>query len=505
MAFYHFTLARLLSGILTVSFKLSVLLSILAFGCSDHKDISASPVRMTYYVDATLGHDENDGLSVTSPWKSISRVHRSKFPAGSYILFKRGESWSEKLIVRSSGTLENPILYGAYGVGANPILSGDGVRDSSVFSLNNHYIVVQDIDLVGWTHRGLWNQGGDGWIVQRLNVEGGDSHIPDHGIRFSNTNDRKISGGLIANNRIGTIGTIENGGIFFQGILVQGNDGIIVRSNRINTANTGGITLSIGTGEIDNNKNILVEKNLIYGCTSGIAVWNTNNSIFQHNIIRDGKGFGFGVSFQSNHIKLLGNVIYNLSMYSNPTLWNGIDIANDSHYGKVYHNTIARVARHSLVLAEDGGIDLRGWDIRNNIFDASENDGTNIPGSTDQRTLPLGIRNATSFVEDHNLLVSEEDGYVASVGAGDGTLYDIGDYQRLLRKGLNSLDAEPRFIDPASGNFGLMPDSPAIGLGEINVDFSPDVTAVPFRKPPSAGAHEYSTQMNLGPDNIVNR
>jgi hypothetical protein len=48
----------------------------------------------TYYVDATLGKDTNDGLSQTAAWKTIAEVNMSTFQPGDQIPFKgRGPGW----------------------------------------------------------------------------------------------------------------------------------------------------------------------------------------------------------------------------------------------------------------------------------------------------------------------------------------------------------------------------------------------------------------------------
>ena len=76
----------------------------------------------TYYVDATGGNDSNAGTATNSAWKSIAKVNTSSFSAGDFILFKRGETWREPLVVSSSGSTGNPITFGAYGTGALPVL-----------------------------------------------------------------------------------------------------------------------------------------------------------------------------------------------------------------------------------------------------------------------------------------------------------------------------------------------------------------------------------------------
>jgi len=81
----------------------------------------------TYYVNATDGDDEKDGQSEANAWKTISKVNSSSFNAGDSILFKRGEVWREQLTVPSSGSSGSPIIFGAYGSGADPIINGADV------------------------------------------------------------------------------------------------------------------------------------------------------------------------------------------------------------------------------------------------------------------------------------------------------------------------------------------------------------------------------------------
>lgn len=75
-----------------------------------------------YYVDATSGNDDNDGMS--APWQTIAKVNASMFLPGDKILFKRGETWRETLTVPSSGAVGSPITFGAYGSGSLPKIYG---------------------------------------------------------------------------------------------------------------------------------------------------------------------------------------------------------------------------------------------------------------------------------------------------------------------------------------------------------------------------------------------
>jgi len=78
----------------------------------------------TYYVDATGGNDAFAGTSTASPWKTLKQVNGSSFSPGDSVLFKRGESWHESLVIPSSGTAAQPITFGAYGSGDLPLFDG---------------------------------------------------------------------------------------------------------------------------------------------------------------------------------------------------------------------------------------------------------------------------------------------------------------------------------------------------------------------------------------------
>jgi PKD repeat protein len=110
-----------------------------------HAEDCSPASNITYYVDFINGDDSWSGTSVSSPWKTISKVNNTSFSGGNRILFKRNETWNEKLIFSSSGTSFDPIEIGAYGTGNKPVIT-----------VNNEY-------------SGTWsNQGGNIWKIADL-------------------------------------------------------------------------------------------------------------------------------------------------------------------------------------------------------------------------------------------------------------------------------------------------------------------------------------------------
>jgi uncharacterized repeat protein (TIGR02543 family) len=81
-----------------------------------------------YYVDATAGNDGNSGQGTSVAWRTMAKVNSyTGFAAGDRILLHRGQTWREQLIVPANGASGNPVVFGAYGTGNNPVLKGSAL------------------------------------------------------------------------------------------------------------------------------------------------------------------------------------------------------------------------------------------------------------------------------------------------------------------------------------------------------------------------------------------
>jgi hypothetical protein len=92
----------------------------------------------TYYV-SSAGDDDGTGMSPDEAWQTIAKVSSMSFLPGDAIRFRAGDEWYESLVISSSGTAEEPILFGAYGSGPRPRILGS-------------------IRLTSWSHAGgsIW-------------------------------------------------------------------------------------------------------------------------------------------------------------------------------------------------------------------------------------------------------------------------------------------------------------------------------------------------------------
>lgn len=109
--------------------------------------LSSHSNAVEYYISSSMGNDNNSGLSINRPWKSLSKLHQVSLSPGDKVLLKAGDIWWESLKIRSSGTFEKPILFTSYGVGKKPrIFAGKKilnplkwVRDNTTISGKNFY------------------------------------------------------------------------------------------------------------------------------------------------------------------------------------------------------------------------------------------------------------------------------------------------------------------------------------------------------------------------------
>lgn len=89
------------------------------------------------YVDtASSGGDGTTTATsgANAAFATIATVNGYTYAAGDQILFKKGCTWREQLTVPSSGSSGNPITFGAYGSGENPIITGQDDITASVWT-----------------------------------------------------------------------------------------------------------------------------------------------------------------------------------------------------------------------------------------------------------------------------------------------------------------------------------------------------------------------------------
>jgi uncharacterized repeat protein (TIGR02059 family) len=83
-------------------------------------------INATNYYVKNSGNDGNTGQSDQQAWATIAKVNSSfsTFVAGDQILFNRGDIFYGTIKISKSGVSGNPIIIGAYGSGADPVITG---------------------------------------------------------------------------------------------------------------------------------------------------------------------------------------------------------------------------------------------------------------------------------------------------------------------------------------------------------------------------------------------
>lgn len=90
----------------------------------------------TYYI-STSGSDSNNGLSTSTPWRTLAKVASVTLGPGDQVLLKSGDTWTgETLTLNGSGTAASPILVSNYGTGNLPHINRNDPTNTSAFGIH---------------------------------------------------------------------------------------------------------------------------------------------------------------------------------------------------------------------------------------------------------------------------------------------------------------------------------------------------------------------------------
>jgi len=465
----------------------------------------------TYYV-STTGSDTNPGTQV-QPWKTIAKVNALSFSPGDFILFKRGETWSETLIPPSSGSAGSPITFGAYGTGDLPTIDGSG-RNYCVEGKKD-YITITDLHFktpnkycIAHTR---WNSNGTelstpGWIIKNSiftncgvylfgpntivqdNVFVGPSPItgPDGAI---------IIHGLVAVNCSALRNTVSGynarGIWFYNGAdSPTANDNIIHDITHTVGAEGEGYGINFDGYGLPITGTVTASRNTIYNCDGpGIFLENcVDASLVNRNLVHDctETGWASGVGYMNYaassrypdqrgldvNALVAHNIIYQCRYGIRLDDASGVDIWNNV----IYDGVGAYPA--GLIIFDAGTYFVDNIDFRNNII-----------GSGMARSISANYAWENHFSAfDNNAVanpVFEERNPKASL-----TLAQL----QASGSALNCFTTSPGFADAVGHDFHLLPSSPCINKG-ANVGLTQDYEGniVPQSAAPDIGAYEYTS------------
>lgn len=310
---------------------------------------------MTYYVSST-GSDDNNGLTPETPFQTIDKLNTIEFQPGDHILFKKGDQFQGAFKPKGSGKEGAPIVVASYGEGdIRPVIkpsttnwtdtvmsAGQIVPNATINNVitfyNQQYWEVRDLELSGP------NSAPDALVFRRgINVVGEDAgdlnhfyfdNLVIHGFHGPNSNIGKSSGGIMMEVKADPSKPVS------EHIPTSINDIRITNSELYDLGRSGVNFLSVwarraetddtkwgpyytknhaprvkgyewkpyedfylannliydidGDGAIiDNNKDAVVENNLVFRTAKnaqmavGLFNWNSDNTVFQFNEVYD--------------------------------------------------------------------------------------------------------------------------------------------------------------------------------------------------------------------------
>jgi parallel beta-helix repeat protein len=253
-----------------------------------------------YFVDASGGDDDNPGTAAR-PWRTITKVNARTFAPGDRILLRRGETWAESLVPPSSGASGAPILFGAYGSGDRPRITGGAGTSCVHWTQPRSHLVFQDLHLRCEEYGlNVWSDPDRSTdvVIEGCVMEGAKSA----GLYISGMSSVVIRGNTVRNS---LTGLSIDGSVGMNSVVVEENDihdntdmcihlsnasGVILRRNRIHDCKAGGLN-NVGA------KALLAHHNLLYGAMAGIydvcepGLYCASGGIYHHNTIAVGGGW----------------------------------------------------------------------------------------------------------------------------------------------------------------------------------------------------------------------
>ncbi len=162
----------------------------------------------TYYVDtASTGSGDGTTPETSGPhaaWKNISEI--TGLFAGDSVLFHRGDTWTEPLVISESGQVNNVITFDAYGLGDKPLIDLSGLFSHPGFPqaccisvTNQNYVAIKNFRLKGsgygaaFKAYGAAGAEGDGYTIKVHDVDvlssfnSNDGLIADDGFDLTNS------------------------------------------------------------------------------------------------------------------------------------------------------------------------------------------------------------------------------------------------------------------------------------------------------------------------------
>ena len=347
-----------------------------------------------YYVDAINGNDKNDGLSESRAILSLNAVNRLSLKPGDRVLFKRGCVWNGELIIKNSGTKQNPIIIGMYGEGSKPMLNGCGEVMSTVLLSDVSYVTVRNLDLTNYRSSVSDFRTCISAVSRKKTVQG---------IKIQNNYVHSVKGlfdcpsGSANFYTFGAISVKSEKSAVWNGEDINFQD-IIIENNRVERVSGNGITAYGGVRNLSVKNNIVnnvrgdgiilaqcfdsaAEYNVVYSSGWGgsgrphVNIWcyNAKNTVLQYNESYDcqstaGDGQGFDIDDACTDC----TVQYNYSHDNIGGFFIGCAYYNE-YYGNVVRYNISQNDKRQLLFLTCPSKETLNYDPEKLMYDIYNN------------------------------------------------------------------------------------------------------------------------------------
>ncbi|HZK71181.1 MAG TPA: right-handed parallel beta-helix repeat-containing protein, partial [Clostridia bacterium] len=342
----------------------------------------------TYYVDND-GNNINNGTSPENAWQTLGKVNSYKFSPGDSILFKRGGIWRETLIISSSGSKGNNIVFGTYGTGNKPIFSGANIYSSWVQDGSNYSTTVSIIPKFAFDNQAA------------LSTTTSKDSLTSGRFYFDTTNSRVYinynpAGHVMEVSQRDNEISVNQNYVTIDGLQLQGG-------------NYAGIK---GQGSVNIN-NCAIR----YNCSFGIFLHsNFLPSIISNNTVDNISGHGIEV--YDSHFDIYGNTVDSIGIFHDAvkpfnTDPAGINLSvTDS--SNVHNNTVSRVLsggdnqNHGIYIADNStNINVYNNTVHDNWYGDGIKFATNgiIYGNIcyNNGVAGIGVHNNTNYAQNVNI------------------------------------------------------------------------------------------------------
>ncbi|MFE9491766.1 right-handed parallel beta-helix repeat-containing protein [Streptomyces sp. NPDC006641] len=295
--------------------------------------------RQVQYVDCGPSTGTENG-SRKRPWKTLDQVNRLSLRTGSSVLLRRGSRCTGTLAPQGTGRPGRPMVIGAYGQGAKPVVDGGG-NPETLLLRNTRWVEASNLEITnsgnpGRNKRGVRVQLQDYGTGAHYRLTGLDIHdiLGDDtkgtegsaGILFSVTGSAvptRFDDVVVSGN---TVRTVDREGIYFastwnnrpvhgdyepSGPVFLPSTRVVVRGNTLKDLGGDGIVITATDGTLVEHNRLDGFQRRSAGYNAGMWPWNADRTVFQYNEVsggettRDGMAYDvdegtFGTVFQYN-------------------------------------------------------------------------------------------------------------------------------------------------------------------------------------------------------------